>query len=223
MRHAEVRDKDTRKITEFKLVEKPRQIDLLKFAKQNELATDWQHNGMALNQSLCLRAATELGFSKAEIAAVAKSYYMRKEAQELADGKAPVSNNALCKKLQAFINAILPPEDEEKGNVYKCNNHDVAYLLMTYTRKGRNALSIATSKDGALRMLVMDVMHRIITGKKYTLEYKQFKDESAKVSAKKPDVKPDDLAAIDTEVLNAELDKRFDNLAAELNSVELAG
>lgn len=219
-RHAEVRDKDTRKITEFKLTDKTRQIDLLKFAKQNKLADDWQHKGMAVNQSFCLRAARELGFSKAEIANVAKSYHMSKEAQAMADGKAPVSNNQLCKKLQGFIDAILPPEDEEKGNIYKCNNHDVAYVLMCYTRKGRNALSIATAKDRQLRNLVMDVMHRIITDKKYTLEYKQVKDDKSSAKADKSKNSKPDVSKIPTEELSAELDKRYDDLVDDLKAMD---
>lgn len=217
-RHAEVKDKDTKRITEFKLSDKEKQIDLLKFAKQNDLDTGWQHDVAAFNQSLCLKTASELGFSKSEIDKLAQNYYMKKEAQDIADGKTPTSNNQLCKKLQAVIDEILPPEDEQKGNQYKCNNHDVAYIVKTYTRKGRAALSVAIAKDGQLRNLIADAMHRIITGAKYSVDYKKVK---ADTSAKKVD-KKQILKEIDTKTLEKELDKRVDETIAKMDKVMAA-
>ncbi len=199
IRHQEVRDSETKALTEFKLAEKERQIDLLKFAKFGDLDTFWEHNVSRFNQLLCLRAAQELGYTASEMSKLAKTYFLQKKAEELAQGKTPVSNTQLCKLLQSVIDAILPPADEEKGNAYKCNNHDVRYLLMCYTKKGRNALSVAVSKDGFLRNLVMDIMHRIIEGKLYSLEYKTKKGCDMYVRTAEKEIDPDDELDADDE------------------------
>jgi len=197
IRHQEVRDSETKLLSEFKLAEKEKQIDLLKFAKFGDLDTDWQHDVSLFNQSLCLRAAQELGYSKYQINKLAKTYYLQKQAAELANGKTPTSNNKLCQLLQKVIDAILPPADEE--NTYKCNNYDVKYLLMCYTKKGRAALSIAISKDGYLRNLVMDIMHRIIEGKLYSLEYKTKKGCDMVVRTVETEVEPSEEFDADDE------------------------
>ena len=199
IRHQELRDSETKQLSELKLVEKERQIDLLKFAKFGDLDTDWQHDVSRFNQSLCLRAAVELGYSKQQINKLASTYYLAKEAQKLADGKTPTSNNKLCQLLQSVIDAILPPADDEKSNAFKCNNHDVKYLLMCYTKKGRNALSIAISKDGFLRNLVMDVLHRIIEGKLYSLEYKTKKGCEMVVRTAEKEIEPSEEFDTDDE------------------------
>jgi hypothetical protein len=199
IRHQEVRDSETKLLSEFKLVEKERQIDLLKFAKFGDLDTDWQHNVSYFNQSLCLRAAQELGYSKTQIAKLASTYYLQKQAAELANGKTPTSNNKLCQLLQSVIDAVLPPADEQKDNAFKCNNHDVKYVLMCYTKKGRNALSIAISKDAFLRNLVMDVLHRIVEGKLYSLEYKTKKGCEMVVRTTEKEVEPSEEFDADDE------------------------
>jgi hypothetical protein len=200
IRHNEVRDSETKMISELKLVEKDKQIDLLKFAKFGDLDMSWQHKVAVFNQSLCLRAAQELGYSNHDIKKLASTYYLQKQAQELLDGKTVTSNSALCRILQRTIDAILPPADEDKGNTYKCNGYDVKYLLMCYTKKGRNALSIAVSKDGFLRNLVMDIMHRIIEGKLYSIEYRTKKDTDMFVRNVAKEVEPSEEFDADDEV-----------------------
>ena len=190
VRHQEVRDSKTKEMTEIKLVEKDKQIDLLKFAKFGKLDTSWEYVVAAYNQSLCLRAAQEMGYSPREIKDLACTYHLAKQAKELADGKTPTSNTKMVKMLQGVIDAILPPADEEEGNAFKCNNHDTNFLLMCYTKKGRKALSIAIARDGNLRSLIMDVLHRIVEGKLYSIEYKTKKDAIMVRSVIEADVEP---------------------------------
>ena len=191
MRLNEVTDSETKAVTKLELATKDKQIDLLKFAKYADMDTSWQHNVSLYNQTLCLRAGLELGYSAKEIADVADTMHIAKQVREMARGKTPTSNNALCKALQDVIDAILPPADETLGNIYKCNNHDVKFLLMCYTKKGRKALSVAIARDGFLRNLVMDVMHRIIENKLYSLEYKTRKDGvMVRSEQPTPDVEP---------------------------------
>ena len=171
----ETKDKDG-KINGFELVEKQRQIDLLKFCKYAKLDDSWQYEVATFNQSLCLRVADELGYTASELKKLAGTYYLAKEAQKLLDGKTVTSNTALTKKLQRVIDSILPPADETKGNAYKCNNHDLMFILMGYTKLGRNGLSIAVAKDGYLRNVVMRALHCIVTGGMYSVDYKTIKD-----------------------------------------------
>jgi hypothetical protein len=186
LRHSVVREDG--KTTEIRLEEKQTQIKLLKFAEYADLDTDWKYDADELNQALCLRAAQELGFSPAEIKEVAKTKYMLRKTKEMAEGKTPTSNTALCKAIQKVIDAALPSEDETTGNPYKCNNRDLGYMTMCYTKKGRTALSVAVVRGSAIIDLVMDVMHRIVEGKVYTLEYRMVKKDAA-------DAKPADKPA----------------------------
>jgi uncharacterized membrane protein len=209
-----VKDPKTKKIAEFKMTEKDRQIDLLKFGKTNGLDVMWETDISLLNQALCLRVADELGLSKAEITEIAQTYYMNKKAQEKADGKPAISNNELVKRLQNVINAII--FDNEITDKFKCNNHDIKYLLLTYARKGKKALSIAVSKDGQLRMLIADVLHRIVTNSRYSVDYKRIESKTEKPKKSNQKV---DLSQIDTSTLNAELERRFNELGEALEAV----
>ena len=207
IKHKEVKDTDSKKIAELSIVEKEKQIDLLKFCTYAKLDTFWQFAASKLNQLLCLRAAKELHFTASEIAKIAKSYYLREKAREIKMGKTPASNNALCKAVQRVIDTLLPPE-LDKQNIYKCNNHDVAYLLMCYTKKGRSALSIAVAKDSSIRNLIMDICHRIIEGKQYTLEYTMVKEKTkTPMPIAVPVIVPEVMPQVD---LMAELNFEFD-------------
>lgn len=60
---------------------------------------------------------------------------------------------------------------------------------MAYTkRNGKKKLTIEVSKNSFVHRLVMDVMHRIVTGATYDLKYQMRKEEPAE--AKKEDAAP---------------------------------
>ena len=184
LRHTEIKDKDTHQITELALKEKVKQIDLLKFCKYGKLDSLWQYDVQKFNQLLCLRAAKELKFSAAEIKKITKTFYLEEQARKIEMGETPDSNTQICKMLQKVIDSIVCAADSNAEKPYKCNNHDVSYLLMCYTKKGKNALGVAVAKHDVLRRLVMDVCYRIITNGRYDLEYKTIKTP---VSAKSPE------------------------------------
>ena len=170
-----VKTNDKGIMTGIETGEKDRQIDLLKFCKYAELDTDWEAWANKLNQLLCLRAAIELGYSKEDMQKLSKTYYLDKKAQEVELGKTPTSNTQLCKALQMVIDHIVfDPKiidgEPTEENCYKCNNHDVAYLLDLYTKKGKALLSVSVAKPEFLRRILMDVLHRIICNKKYSVE-----------------------------------------------------
>lgn len=162
--------------------DRTRQIDLLKFCKYsqdikapNKLDTGWQYPIMKLNQLLCMRSAKELKFTQAQVKQIAKTFYMEEVARKLDMGETPDSNTQICKLVQQCVDQILFEDDGKGKNVYKVNNHDVAYLLMLYTKKGKSALAVQVAKHDFLRRLIGDVMFRILTDGKYSLEYKEMK------------------------------------------------
>lgn len=184
LRHRDKKSEgESKKVIGLELVEKERQIDLLKFCEYSksaggvELPTDWQYAAAKLNQLLCLRAAKTLKCTDAEIAEIAKSYYLKEQARKLNMGETPTSDTQICKALQIVINGIIFKDDGKGGNAYKCNNHDVAYLLGCYTKKGKKALSLAVAKDGFFRLVITEICLRIIENGRYTVEgYKTVKE-----------------------------------------------
>ena len=175
----------------FEIVEdKVRQIDLIKFCEFCKLPTNWKYKVEKFNQLLALRTANELKMTKAQIKKICDSFYMSDLARQVEMGATPDSNTAICKQLQQVVDAILFEDNGKGKNVHRVNNHDVAYLLMCYTKRGKKVLSVAVAKNSYIQRLVLDVMHRIVTHKAYDLEYRMVSAEKAKkVSDTKPKAK----------------------------------
>ena len=167
----ENRDNETG-INSREIVEKDQQIDLLKFDNfcKGGIANDplWQYVIQRFNLLMCLRAAREL---KIDPKTVSDSYFMAEKAKEIELGKSPDSNTQILKQLQMCIDAVIY-EKGEHGNIYKATSKDVAYLIMLYTKKGKAALSVATAKHSNMRGIITEVLHRIVTEKEYSVEYK---------------------------------------------------
>lgn len=184
LKHREKKSEgEDKKVIGLELVEKERQIDLLKlceYSKNNgaaQLPTDWQYAVSKLNQLLCLRTAKTLKCTDAEIATITKTYYLKEQARKIEMGKTPTSDTQICKALQTVINGIIFKDDGKGGNVYKCNNHDVAYLLGCYTKKGKKALALSVAKDGFFRLVITEICLRIIENGRYTVDgYKTIKE-----------------------------------------------
>lgn len=173
-------------VTGFEIVEdKVRQIDLVKFCEYIHTPTMWKYSVEKFNQLLALRTATELKMTKAQIKKICDSFYMNDLSRKVEMGETPDSNTAICKQLQQVVDAILFEDNGKGKNVYRVNNHDVAYLLMCYTKRGKKVLSVAVAKNAYIHRLVLDVMHRIVTGKSYDLEYRMISDDKAKKNGEK--------------------------------------
>lgn len=167
-------------VTGFEIVEdKVCQIDLVKFCEFCKMPTSWKYAVERFNQLLALRTANELKMTKAQIKKICDSFYMSSLARQVEMGGTPDSNTAICKQLQQVFDAILFEDNGKGKNVYRVNNHDVAYLLMCYTKRGKKVLSVAVAKNAYMHRLVLDVMHRVVTGKSYDLEYRMISAEKA--------------------------------------------
>ena len=147
--------------------EKP--IDLVRLAKKCSLPTLWANGVEGLNQLLTLRVAQEMGLSAAELKDISTSYYMSKATDAIETGKTTTSNTQLVKKLQDICDKILGE------NTIRVNNHDLAYIMAAHTKKGRGKISIDTAKHDFMHRLVLDVLHRCVTGAMYEVEYKKNK------------------------------------------------
>lgn len=170
-------DKDNPRIIAVDPVTKKRQIDLLAFCNHAKLDTHWELTASAVNQLMCLRAATELG---ADVAKIAKSYFLRDKVKEIKLGKTPTSNTQVCKLLQTVIDEILPCNEDDTP-AYKCNNYDVAYLDDLYGKKSnKNMLTVRVSNDAFFRRILVDICYRLVTNSKYGVDgFKGYKDETA--------------------------------------------
>lgn len=168
----------------FEIVEdKPRQIDLVKLAKLCNVSPMWEHSVQRFNQLLAMRTAKDLKMSNAQIKKICDSFYMSDLARQIDLGGTPDSNRSIGKQLQLLVDGILFEDDGKGKNIYKVNSHDVAYLLKCYTKRGKKTLSVAVAKNAYMYRLVLDIMHRIVTGKSYDLEYRMVSTDKPKTDS----------------------------------------
>lgn len=199
-------------VTGMELVEdRTKQIDLVKLCKVLGMSHLWEYKVERFGNLLCMRAAKELGWSDAQIKQIERLYYCNDLSKQEDMGTIPTSNNQIVKLLQQVIDAVLPMDEVTGKSKYRCNSHDVAYLLMAYTkRNGKKKLTIEVAKNSFVHRLVMDVMHRIVTGSVYDLKYQMKKEDSA-VTVKKADA---------AEVKKAEVKKAEKEPASEKVSLQ---
>ena len=176
----------------YEVSAKEKKIDLLSLCKFCELDTTWGYKVEKFNQLLTLRAAKELGFTEAQLKTITKTFYMKELAKQENLGGTPTSNSQIVKQLQTIIDSFMMVPGENGQNIYKANSHDAAYLLMCYTRQDRKALTVQVSKNRAVFGLILDIIHRIVTGKSYDLSYQQVKVKEEKSEDKivKPKATP---------------------------------
>ena len=147
------------------VVDKERAIDLLKLDKYcGGIGHDkeWMHVAQKMNFLLTCQKARDLGLDPQK---VNDSYAMSEIARQFEMGKNPTSKTNLLKTLQMVVTAMV-------GDGYKATSHDVNFLLSVYSKKNRKALTVSCANHRNFRGYVMEVCHRIVTGKSYELEYK---------------------------------------------------
>lgn len=228
LRHKIDHDKVSGRVTGMKAAEDgEKQINLVKFCEYCGQDTLWRYKVEKLGFLLTLRAAKDLKLPDTDVAKIHKMYRIDDIARKEDMGATPDSNNQLCKLLQKVIDAILYVDNGSGKNVYACNSHDVGYLLRAFSRKGKERLTIRVSDAKALHGLIVDVMHRIITGGKYGLEYKIAKKSHEEVvegsnpakngAAKPKKAKPTKAAKEPTEVATEVVEVERELPAAEVS------
>lgn len=154
------------------VVEKERQIDLFKLYKycgEKGIGADpkWLYMAEQLNMLLTAQKAQDLGLDPK---VVNDSFAMSNIAREISLGKSPTSKTNILNTLQSIITAML-------GEGYKATSHDVNFLMSTYSKKNRKALTVTTANHKALRGLLAEICHRIVTKKQYAVDYKAVKQQ----------------------------------------------
>lgn len=154
------------------VVDKERQIDLFKLYKycgEKGIGADpkWLYMAEQLNMLLTAQKAQDLGLDPK---VVNDSFAMSNIAREIDLGKSPTSKTNILKTLQGIITAML-------GEGYKATSHDVNFLMSTYSKKNRKALTVTTANHKTLRGLLAEICHRIVTDKQYAVDYKAVKQQ----------------------------------------------
>ena len=160
--------KDEDKVPVRTIEPKTRPIDLLKLdAYCSGIGVDpnWKHIAQKFNCLLTMRTCKELGIDPKS---VNDSYAMSEIAAELDMGKTPTSNTQMLKCINTLIAAMV-------GDTYHAESHEVSYLLMIYTKKGRNALSVACANHSKFVGYIAEIAHKIIMCEEYDVEYKRKK------------------------------------------------
>lgn len=158
------------KIPVRSVIEKERQIDLLKLHKYcGGIGADknWVYIVERFNMLMTVQKAVDLGIDPK---AINDSYAISEIAKALDLGKNPVSKTNILKTLRGVISAMMGEEFEKKAN-----SHDVNFLLSIYSRKNRKALTVTCANHKYMRGYVMEICHRIVTDGTYGIEYKKLK------------------------------------------------
>lgn len=159
---------DKQKIPVTAIEDTEKQIDLLKLYKHcGSIGKDpnWLHMVEKFNFLLTAQKAVDLGIDPK---AINDSYAMSEIAKGYDLGKNPASKTNLLKTLQTIVTAMI-------GEEYKAVSHDVNFLLSVYSRKSRKTLTVTCANHKYMRGYVMEICHRIVTGKSYAVEYKAVK------------------------------------------------
>jgi len=158
------------KIPVRSIIDRNKQIDLValdKYCGGIGKEKNWKHYIQKFNYELTAGRCKELGLNPKE---VNDSFLMSDIARAYDMGKNPASKTNLLKSLTTIIKAML-------GEEYKPLSHDVAFLSMVYSRKGRKALTVAMANHNQLTKYLAEVCHRIVTGKQYNADYKRKKED----------------------------------------------
>lgn len=144
-------------------------IDLLKLHKsvKGGIGKDekWAAMIEKLNFLLTAQKAVDLGINPKT---VNDSYAMSDIARQIDMGKTPTSKTNILKTVQSIVTAMI-------GEEYKAVSHDVNFLMSVYSRKNRKALTVSCANHKYMRQYMMEICHRIVEGKTYSLDYKQIK------------------------------------------------
>ena len=90
-------------------------------------------------------------------------------------GANPSSYKSLTKAMQAIFDGILfvAKDDTEAGkklNKWKVDTRDVKYIIYLAFKRGKSRLSIAMPQDATIVNLMVEVMHRNVTGADFVFE-----------------------------------------------------
>lgn len=168
LRVKENRDKETDALVDVTLEERNTAINLERFCKHGDLDMTWAHDSNKLLELLALRETDVFKMTPAQLAT--KSHYFIANARAKKEGETPDSNTKIVKMLQKIIDEAIFVDNGKGENVYKCTNHDIAFIQDASTK-------IDTRAKCGIAMLSQSQFKRVMTsvfahclGEKYTVK-----------------------------------------------------
>lgn len=152
----EEKDKDTEAIIAVSFEEKQSRIDLEEFCEFGNLDTKWAHSAALLRDLLEVQKTEVYSMKPAELAK--KSYYFISKMKAKENGETPDSNTQIVRLLQQVVDEAIFVDNGDGKNVYKCNNHDIAFINDAVTKfNPKEKCSIQTLNSRQFKTVMMSV------------------------------------------------------------------
>lgn len=127
---------------------------------------NWVKNMRLLNFAMVTRKAAKLGIPAKDCCdGVKKVFAELAHFKTTCEGVDPTSDEALLEDLQNLINAML-------GEGYTVEGKDVEYVWTGFAKRGKRALQIACTNNSKLGEAIIEICHRMVTGKSYEITSK---------------------------------------------------
>lgn len=136
---------------------------------------NWKAYIEQLNLRLCLYTANKLELPTSDRKEIEEKFRMVNGGRDIDLGATPTSNTQLLKQLRTVCNGIMGESDIEG----KITSHDVEYLKMVYTTKGRELRNIRTLNSAKLADAIINIMNRVMTDASYSITYQKSTDNAA--------------------------------------------
>lgn len=156
IRVKEVRNKDDGSLSDVKLEKKNSRIDLEKFCDYAHLDKTWAHDSESLLALLILRETDVYTIKPEELAK--KSFYFIDKVRAKKEGETPDSKTQIVSLLQKIIDEAIFVDDGNGKNVYKCTNHDLAFIQDAVTKiNTKEKCTIAMLSERQFKTVMMSV------------------------------------------------------------------
>lgn len=156
---------------------KKSRIDLEAFCKFGELDRTWAYDCSKLLALLSLRETDIYAIKPSELAK--KSYYFIRQVNAKKEGETPDSNTQIVRLLQKIIDEAIFVDDGNGKNVYKCTNHDLAFIQDAVTKMDtKEKCTIAMLNERQFKTVMMSVFAHCL-GEAYKVRPAKIKKENA--------------------------------------------
>ena len=156
----------------YMLVDGKKIIDLAafnRFCEPKKISNEsgWVYRADNMARLLSAYATAELGGDWKELLNV---YRLNKHTERTQE-KNPVSKKTLTRELQSLVDAIIFIDNGKKENQIKVTSQDIAFMVLTACKAGKQPKTVAMPKGNTIIKLVVQVINRILKGDSYEVLY----------------------------------------------------
>ena len=156
----------------YMLVDGKKIIDLAafnRFCEPQKISNEsgWVYRADNMARLLSAYATAELGGDWKELLNV---YRLNKHTERTQE-KNPVSKKTLTRELQSLVDAIIFIDNGKKENQIKVTSQDVAFMVLTACKAGKQPKTVVMPKGNTIIKLVVQVINRILKGDSYEVLY----------------------------------------------------